>query len=50
LIGGYESEIDHKLIISSYRLAEKLKEVIEDEALMTVNVKVMALWDVALYS
>ena len=38
------------MIISSYLLAGKCTKYIEDEVLMAVNVKVMVLWDVALYS
>jgi len=47
LVGGYEYEIDHKVIISSYLLAGKCTKYIADEVLMAVNVKVMVLWDVA---
>jgi len=50
LLGGYESEIDHKLIISSYLLAAQCTKCIADEVPMAINVKAMVLWDVVLYS
>jgi hypothetical protein len=49
-VGGYESEIDHKFIISSYLLAGKCTIYVEDEVLMAINAKVVVLWDVALHS
>jgi uncharacterized membrane protein len=47
LVGSYESETDHKLIISSYLLAGKCTKYTADEVLVAINVKVMVSWDVA---
>lgn len=47
LVGGYESDIDHKLIIYIYLFAGKCTKYIADEVLVAVNVKAMVLWGVA---
>ena len=50
LLGGCESENDHKLIISSYLLAAQCTKYVADGVPMAINVKVMVLWVVVLYS